>query len=287
MSTRSVPFSRHLASPWAFVLFVFTWTWLFWCSTIALGIGTTTPTGLILALCGLLGPMVGGIVFTRLTRDRDWRRDYWRRLIDPRRFAPRWYVVILLLVPALMGLTAGIDLLTGGAIAPYRDRVVDILADPALIPVYLLTLLLFGPLPEEFGWHGYLLDRLQERHGVVTAAVLLGFIWAAWHIPLFFMPGTYQFEQGAFTIWFWTFMIAIVPLEIVMAWIYNNTNRSTLAIIVFHFMVVLTCNFLNATPGANIISTVLWFLAAFAVMRDASTRRIAASPGNGAAHQNG
>jgi len=58
-----------------------------------------------------------------------------------------------------------------------------------------------------------------------------------------------------------------VPLEIVMAWICNGTNRSTLAIVIFHFMVVLTCNFLNATPGANIISTVLWFLMAIAVIR--------------------
>ena len=97
--------------------------------------------------------------------------------------------------------------------------------------------LLLGPLPEEFGWHGYLLDRLQERHGAVMSGVSarrdLGCLW---HLPLFFLQGTYQYEQGAFTIWFWTFMIAIIPLEVVMAWIYNCTRRSTFGIILFHFV---------------------------------------------------
>ena len=287
MPRTSTPLTQRLANPWAFVAFVFVWTWGFWMTTILLGIGTKTPTGLVLALCGLLGPMFGGILFTYLTRDRGWRRDYWRRLVDPRRFTPRWYLAILLLVPVLMGLAAIIDLMTGGNIEPYRERAVDILADPGLLPTYLLMILLFGPLPEEFGWHGYLLDRLQERHGAVTAAIFLGFIWAAWHIPLFFMPGTYQFEQGPFTIWFWTFMIAIVPLEIVMAWIYNNTNRSTLAIVIFHFMVVLTCNFLNATPSANIISTALWFGVAFAVMQGASGKRVSTSVGRLPVRSNG
>jgi uncharacterized protein len=278
MTDPTSPLARRLASPWAFIAFVFVWTWGFWLSTIFLGISATTPTGLVLALCGLIGPMAGGILFTYLTRDKEWRRDYWIRMFNPRRFVPRWYLTIFLLMPVLMSLTAIIDLLTGGAIEPYRERAVEIFGDPSALPIYLLFILLCGPLPEEFGWHGYLLDRLQERHSVIKAAVFLGFIWGAWHIPLFYMPGTYQFMQGPFTVWFWTFMIGIVPLEIVMAWIFNSTNRSTFGIVIFHFMVVLTCNFLNATPGANVISTLLWFVLAFIVVRIwPREKRIAAS----------
>ncbi len=270
MTKPSSSLGRRLASPWAFVLFVFAWTWGFWLTTIVAGISVATTAGMLLAVSGLLGPMAGGILFTFVTRDRAWRRDYWMRLVDPRRFAPRWYLVVLFLVPVLMGLTAVIDLLAGGAIEPYRERAIEILGNPGALPAYLLAILMFGPLPEEFGWHGYLLDRLQERHGVLVAASQLGLIWAAWHLPLFFMPGTYQYAQGPFTVWFWTFMIGIIPLEIVMAWVFNNTGRSTLAIVIFHFMVVLSCNFLNATPGANIISTILWFVLAFAIMRKQS-----------------
>jgi CAAX protease family protein len=63
-------------------------------------------------------------------------------------------------------------------------------------------------------------------------------------------------------VWFWTFRIGIIPLTVVMTWIFNNTYRSTLAIILFHFMVVFTDDFLNATVGTNIYSTLLWILAA-------------------------
>ena len=247
-----------LKSPWSFVIAVFAWTWTFWLIAILNGLGTNTPQGMGLALCGLLGPMLGGITFSQLTGDRAARRDYWTRLVDIRRIPVHWYLVILTLTPVLMIVAAGFDLVLGGDMAAYQERAEAFFAEPSMIPMTLLLVLLIGPLPEEFGWHGYLLDRLQTRHGAVLSGVLLGVIWGAWHLPLFFLNGTYQQEQGAFTIWFWTFMIAIIPLEVVMAWIYNCTNRSTFGIIVFHFVVVVTCNFLNATPGANIISTLLW-----------------------------
>ena len=254
-----------LKSPWSFVIAVFAWTWTFWLIAILNGIGTQTPEGMGLALCGLLGPMLGGIVFSQMTGDRPARRDYWIRLVDIRRIPAHWYLVILMLTPVLMIVAAAIDLGFGGDVAAYAERFESFAAAPSLIPITLLMVLLIGPLPEEFGWHGYLLDRLQERHGAVMSGVLLGVIWGLWHLPLFFLQGTYQYEQGAFTIWFWTFMIAIIPLEVVMAWIYNCTNRSTFGIILFHFVVVVTCNFLNATPGANIVSTLLWIGTALVV----------------------
>ena len=271
---------RWLAHPAAFVLFVLVWSWGFWLIDVATGLGTTTAIGMLIALAGLLGPMIGGIGFTLLTRGREGRRDYWHRLVDPRRISPRWYLALVLLVPALMGLTAVLDLATGGALAAYQARAAEFFAAPAAIPLTLLAVLLMGPLPEEFGWRGYLLDRLQEKRGPLGASLILGAVWAVWHLPLFFMPGTYQHEQGAFTLWFWTFMIGIVPLTVVMTRIYNATNRSTLGMVLFHFVVVVTYNFLNATPGANVISTVLWIVCAVVVTRDWSRTRPGARLGS-------
>ncbi|MBU1176208.1 MAG: CPBP family intramembrane metalloprotease [Alphaproteobacteria bacterium] len=265
--TRQTPtLARYLAHPAAFVLFVFAWTWSFWLTAIATGTGTDTPFGMLLATLGLLGPMIGGIGFTLFTQDRDGRRDYWRRLIDPRLIGARWYLVILVLVPALMGLTAALDLMTGGNFDAYAARFAEFFADPAAIPTTLIAVMLLGPLPEEFGWRGYLLDRLQSKAAPLRASLVLGFIWAVWHLPLFFLPGTYQFAQGAFGIWFWTFMAGIVPLSVAMTWIYNRTNRSILGMVLFHFVVVVVYNFLNATPGANVISTLLLVLLAIALV---------------------
>jgi hypothetical protein len=63
-----------------------------------------------------------------------------------------------------------------------------------------------------------------------------GFIWALWHVPLYFIEGTYQAEEvGWFTQRFWIFMVGIIFQAVLYTWIFNNTGRSTLSAILFHF----------------------------------------------------
>jgi hypothetical protein len=58
-----------------------------------------TATGLVLVLLAAIGPMVTGIAFTYLTRDKAGQRDYWKRVIDFRRITARWYLVSSCLCP--------------------------------------------------------------------------------------------------------------------------------------------------------------------------------------------
>jgi membrane protease YdiL (CAAX protease family) len=46
-----------------------------------------------------------------------------------------------------------------------------------------------GPLGEEAGWRGYALPRLQLRMGPWKAALVVGILWACWHLPMFLVPG--------------------------------------------------------------------------------------------------
>jgi CAAX protease family protein len=43
-----------------------------------------------------------------------------------------------------------------------------------------------GPVAEEFGWRGYLLPKFAERWSPVAAGLVIGVIWALWHLPLFY-----------------------------------------------------------------------------------------------------
>lgn len=108
-------------------------------------------------------------------------------------------------------------------------------AAPLTLASTFLFLLVFGPLPEEMGWRGYALDPLQAAYGPLTAALLLGVVHALWHLPLFFIEGSFQDKLGVFTPGFWRFMVSIVAMSVIISWAFNLTSRSTLLAVLLHW----------------------------------------------------
>ncbi|MFZ1040621.1 MAG: CPBP family intramembrane glutamic endopeptidase [Anaerolineales bacterium] len=254
-----------IASPWFFFIVTLAWSWFFWIPAAVLGISVQTRPGAILGLLGLLGPMLSGIILTYLTQDKEGQRDYWTRIIDLKRITAKWYLFIFLFVPVLMTVTAILDLFSDGSLAPFEKAFAPFVTQPLSIIPFMLSIFFIGPFPEELGWRGYVLDRLQTKWNALTSSLILGVIWALWHLPLFFIKDTYQYNQGAWSEWFWLFMIGIPPLAVVFTWIFNNTRRSTLAIILFHFMIVFIDELLNLTMRTDLYSTLLWVIVAMAV----------------------
>ena len=103
-----------LASPWVYFLATYIWSGVFGGLAILMDLSMETAAGLVMVLLAALGPMVTGIAFTYLTRDKEGRQDYWKRIISFKRIPARWYLVIFLFVPILNGLAALLDVLTGG-----------------------------------------------------------------------------------------------------------------------------------------------------------------------------
>ncbi len=97
------------------------------------------------------------------------------------------------------------------------------------IILMLLMGLFLGPLSEEGGWSGFALPRLQSKYNAFTASLILGVLWAVWHAPLWFVPGSPQSTMP-----FWLFFIATVALRFIMGWAYNNTNGSLIIAVLFH-----------------------------------------------------
>ena len=251
-------------APWLFFAATFGFSWLFWVPAALVGRGGRTPAVYILHYVGGAGPLLVAVLLTHFLEDGTGRRDYWRRAIDFRRIGPAWYAVIFVAFPVLTGLAALLDGLTGGGAAGsgIASRFV---AQPLTILPYALFLLVFGPIPEELGWRGYALDRLQARWGALASGLVLGAAWALWHLPLFFIPETYQSGLGVGTLRFWLFFITIVPQSVLYTWIYNNTRRSTLSAILFHFVGNFTGELCALSDRAETWSGLLVMCAAVAV----------------------
>ena len=60
-------------------------------------------------------------------------------------------------------------------------------------PLYIMAVAIVFSTPvqagEEIGWRGYALPRLARDLGLAPASIVLGVIWACWHLPFFFIPG--------------------------------------------------------------------------------------------------
>ena len=69
----------------------------------------------------------------------------------------------------------------------------------------------------------------ESKWNALTAALILGLIEGCWHIPLVFMSGDQRFGMLIPVLIFPYFATGVIR-----AWIFNNTNGSVLAAVLFH-----------------------------------------------------
>jgi membrane protease YdiL (CAAX protease family) len=206
------------------------WTWLFWGASVLWG-GYDDPSQSLIFLVGGAGPFLIAAALTHLREDPAEGRSFWLRAFDPRPLGAWWLAVALLLHPAIVAASFAVDLALGGSLPPVSAQASSALS----ILSMLFFVFWFGPLPEEMGWRGFALDRLQARMPALRASLVLGSVWALWHVPLFFVPGSFQAELGFGSTRSWIFLFSMVPLSVVMTWVYNNTQRGTLAAVLIHY----------------------------------------------------
>ncbi len=244
---------RKLLPVWVFFVCVYLGSWACWLPFVL----AHQPTPFALLLLGLMMPSLLGMVLTYLTQGPAGRRDFWSRVFSVRRIGLGWFALILVLSPVLSGLAGLIYLLTGGS-GLSLAHAQQLVSHPWQLLVFLLTLLVGGPLTEELGWRGFALDRLQGRWNPLLASLMLGSLWALWHLPLFFIPGMPQYAMGFGTVDFWLFLVSLISLAVIMTWVYNHTQRSVLAAILLHFLFNTTFA-LVAAPGQAIPTQALLY----------------------------
>jgi membrane protease YdiL (CAAX protease family) len=106
----------------------------------------------------------------------------------------------------------------------------------SVVPM-ILMLTVFAGIGEEFGWRGFAMPRLQARYNALVSTIITGVLWGLWHIPLFLLEGTTQYE--------WRMDAGLIPAvlmytvftiawSIQYTWVFNNTKGSVLLAAVLH-----------------------------------------------------
>jgi membrane protease YdiL (CAAX protease family) len=105
-----------------------------------------------------------------------------------------------------------------------------------VVPMFIFLTLAAG-IGEEFGWRGFLLPRLQTRHNALVSGLIVGVVWAIWHIPLFFIKGTSQYnmqlQDGLLPV-ILGYSIFVIVSSIQFTWVFNNTKGSVLLAAIMH-----------------------------------------------------
>ena len=258
MESNDLIISKIRQSPWLYFILTYAWSWSFWILAVLLGKNVFIfPYFLLLGLGGL-GPPIIAISLTYFKEDSEVWHDFWKRAIDVKRIGIVWMAVILLSAPIFCGLGIITGILING-VYPSFETAREFLSDPLWFIFYLFFAFIYGPFPEEFGWRGYALDRLQKKWNALNSSIILAILWGIWHWPMFFMVGTYQSGQqpiGSLRFWI-DYCLGIVVNTILMTWIYNNTKRSTLSATLYHFIMNFTGEFL-ALISIYHIYKVLW-----------------------------
>lgn len=203
-----------------FFAVTFAATWACWLVTIVLGEPAMSFPAIVPYLLGAFGPTIGAVVI-RVRRAR--RKEPVPAHAVPTRLNARLAWAPLLLV------VASATVLAAALLVQVSDGVVvDLTAAGAMIqamggPVAFLALMLLGgPLPEEPGWRGTAYPRLLASMGRVQAALLLGVIWALWHLPLFFVNGTIQAAYGLASPNGVLYLISIIPMALLIGYAYER-----------------------------------------------------------------
>ncbi len=180
-----------------------------------------------LTVIGVLGPVAAAIIVTWLIGDS---LHAWVQPIIRWHVNFRWYIVAFSIPLLIIGTKCVAQFAL--EIPLEHPRLLEqgpTLDLPFIYIVNLLVLFLLGGGQEEPGWRGFALPRLLQQFNAVTASILLGTVWAIWHLPLFWTTETSQSETA-----FFPYAIGVLALSILFTWLYRNTNHSVFLAMIFH-----------------------------------------------------
>lgn len=175
--------------------------------------GTMLPAGLPISSLMVVCPLVAALVLVRRREEPGAVRRLLGRLV--RRPDPWWLLAAVLVMPAVSAVTAGIN---------HQSLTVSPLAVAASLGVFLVAAAC-----EEVAWSGYAIDPLAARFGELSASLVLGTFWAAWHV----IPW-YQVHDLSWTAWQALFTVAA---RVVIVRLYTGARRNVPVAVAFHCMI--------------------------------------------------
>jgi membrane protease YdiL (CAAX protease family) len=218
MNTITISIKRHPLVAYFVLAYALAWI------LIPLVVSVSVAFGLL----ALFGPAIAAISVTSIIEGRSGVKQLLRRAIQGR---TQWkWIAVAVGLPILI--SAMVVVLN----AVLLGKPIAIVPNEVPIFTLIIGLLVIG---EEIGWRGFALPRLQARFNSLTASLILGGLWAAWHLPNAFIPGL-----GYYLTAFPVFLVYVVSMTVLFTWLANRTHGNVWIAWLFHASINVSAGFL-------------------------------------------
>jgi membrane protease YdiL (CAAX protease family) len=183
------------------------------------------PLAGIVFLAGVFAPGIVALALTYRATGRNGVAALLRRLVDWEH-PLRWYVFAASFMLVVKLTAAVLHRVAFGAWPAFGDSPIYL-----MLAATFLSTIIGGQAGEELGWRGFALPRLATRFGLGGASIVLGIVWAAWHLPFFLIefPGSDTLGES-----FPLYLLQVIAISVTMAWLWSNTRGSLLPVMLLH-----------------------------------------------------
>ncbi len=175
----------------------------------------------ILVFLGVVSPALVALLLLYWNGDKEQIQKIFNKVVYWK-VGIRWYLFAAGYIVFIKLLVAGLHRMLTGLWPVFGPEPWYLMAGAVFISTWIQA-------GEEIGWRGYALPRLTEKLGLPLATLILGMIWAVWHLPLFFVPGASTYGQS-----FLLYTFQVTALSVALGWLYWRSGGSLLLTMLMH-----------------------------------------------------
>jgi hypothetical protein len=184
------------------------------------GIGFAKEVGMgafaLIFVAMFAGPSLAGITLTSILEGREGFRKLFSRM-KRWQVGFGWIAIAIFTIPVLMLSTLY-----------FLKATVSPVFEPGwMIPGFIAGLI--AGFFEEIGWTGFALPRLQKKYGGWMAGILLGVLWAFWHMLADYFGNIHTMQEAWFPHFLIYWAVSLTAYRLLMTWVYQNTGSLLVA----------------------------------------------------------
>jgi membrane protease YdiL (CAAX protease family) len=216
--------------PIRFFVITFLWSWFIWGILIILGQlnsqnVTFTPFGgidFVLMLLGACGPAVGAIISVYTIEGKSSLKIFFKSFLSLKFGWKVWLSIFFIF---------GISSMIAWIIPEFfgEERVSTYLPSVFIFPLWIIMVTFIGGGQEEIGWRGYIMPYLEKKFGLIFGGLILGIVWAIWHLPLWFVPGSTQIYVNIIG-----FAFGTIACSYIFSWIIKESGNRLFSGLIVH-----------------------------------------------------